>query len=92
MKRAIALGAMRGAVFLWVCLHVVLLLLPGPSFTAVTVLFVPPLIGALVLLDQRVSNESLFLANVGIRPSVAPLAAALTGLALELAALAVTAA
>ena len=84
MTRAIALGAARSALVIWACIHVVLGLREGPSFTVVTVVLVPSIVAALVLLDQRISNEAVFVANLGIRPSVAPLAAGLTALLLEL--------
>jgi hypothetical protein len=88
MTRQIAIEAMRTALLLWVCLHVVLGFLEGPSFGVASVIFVPGIIAALVFLDQRISHEAVFVANLGIRPSIAPIAAGLTTALLELAALA----
>ena len=85
VTRAIALGAARSALLLWACIHVVLGFLSGPSSGVAAVVLVPSIVAALVLLDQRISHEAVFVANLGIRPSVAPLAAGLTTAGLELA-------
>ena len=87
MSRAVALGAARLALVLWLCIHAVLGLLPGPGFSAAGAVLVPASVAALVLIDQRIANEAVFLANVGIRPSLAPLAAGVTSVGLEVAAL-----
>jgi hypothetical protein len=87
MSRAVVLGAARLAVVLWLCIHAVLgLIMPGQSFSVVGALLVPALVAALVLIDQRIAHETVFLANVGIRPSLAPLAAGATAVGLEFAA------
>ena len=88
MSRAIGLSAVRTGVLIWACIHAVpILLRAGPSFTVATLILVPPIVAALVLLDQRISNEAVFVANLGIRPSLAPLAAGVATLVLELAVL-----
>jgi hypothetical protein len=83
MTRAIVTDAAVRALLFWACIHAVLSLFGAPLVAAHS-WAMPPLIAAIVLLDQRVCRESVFLANIGVGASVAPVAAGITGLLLEL--------
>jgi len=96
MTRSIALGAAQAAVILWLLVHAALLALswlanrnaPAESggsllFDGATLVLVPLLIGGLLLLDQRVTRERVFLGNLGVAWWTAPAAGAATALLLE---------
>jgi hypothetical protein len=91
MTRSIATDAAVFGVLLGACVHAVLGLAavlgpaPGPVIGPVTVIVMPMLVAAMAALDQRISHEAVFLANLGIRRWVAPLAAGAAMMVVELA-------
>ena len=83
MAGSIAADGARAALWIWLAVHFLLLALADLAASRTTLLGLPPIVFAIVLLDQRACRESVILGNLGVPLWLAPAVGGGVALALE---------